>query len=624
MKFNYFLKSFALIALMLMFVNVNAAEFRIPNNSTDADLVEVLEMANDGDVIWIDGWVIIENLVHIEKNVNIRAGVANAGFDAEGNTRMFEINPAPVNGQTLLFFELGFTNGNGWGIAGDSNNGGVARIHGGVVEFVMCYFEDNEARRGGAFEITGNADNPATIVNFKGCDAFNNIAVHNGEEINESRGGYLFADGNSQVTHEFCRIRGNQSIGGRGGAFAFTGTSTQKFFYCDISNNLGGKWTTDDEGQPLAKVDPNGNVTTTGEYEGGVAFIYGTGSTIFESCCITGNQSWSHSAIIRGDNDNRVTFINTTLAGNRTLHDRSPIWASGGTYTFVNSLFVDNKGQNQGNGAGFDADAKPAVHLNIFNSIFARNIAGGDGAVDIREFPNPDQQITVKNSIIGFIQGTGAMPVAQDNANIPTKSIINMYKLLPDEMAAPTEQVTNFETSGVNFSQGMRFSTGFGMGYYLLEAGSTVTKLGDPALLANEETMDDLFTPITNKERSTSDGFITAAPTIASTVNNFNDKGWEKRYDDYDYDPSGIFTPQLAKESIKASASNGILAVDFGELRGQAKGTLLSIAGQEVEQVFNTSVVSKGFYAINVTPGMYILKVEMGGKTYAQKLIVTK
>ncbi|MDR1632866.1 MAG: T9SS type A sorting domain-containing protein [Dysgonamonadaceae bacterium] len=597
MKLSYFLRSLALVALMALVMNVKAADIRVANGATDTELAAALEQATTGDVILIDGWVTINAMVHVTKNVTIKAGVASAGFDGGGNTRLFEIHPDPVDGAKLVFENLDFTGGDGW--KSDPTDGGVARIYGGVTEFVSCYFYENQARRAGAFMITENG----TTVTFRKCEAFDNVAVTNGTETGESRGGYIFTDGETHIIHEYCQIYNNQSIGGRGGALCLFGGGTRRFYYSVLSSNKAGNWSEDGS----EKLDQNGNPASSGEYEGGLLFTTG-GATTFESCGIVDNKSWSHGGILMGWGGANITFINSTIAKNQSMHDRSPIWTWETTTTFVNSLFVDNLGQNAGNGAGFDGNANAAVRLNIFNSVFARNVAGSDGAVDIRMIPNYATQLTVKNSLIGLIQGSTDGLVSVDNPNIPTKSNIAMYKLVDTEQASLDYAL--LENSGVNFDQGIRYSASFGMPYYLLTAGSTVTKLGDPALLADYDLNTDLFG---QTHTPAADGSISAAPTLASTEA------------DYDDGALGIVIPNLVQKEnfrIIGTVSNGILGVDFGNIKGLVKADLISLAGQVVENVFNTTVVGKGYYNVNVRPGIYLLRAVNNGNTYVQKVIV--
>lgn len=612
MKLNYFFRSFMLVALMMFVTNVNAVNIPVANGATDTELAAALSQATTGDVIVINGWVTINAPVEISKNVTIKAGVENAGFDGQELTRLFEIHPEPIEGAKLVFENLGFIGGNGLLNTTTATDGGVARINGAsVTEFILCYFDKNKATRGGAFFIT--ADGGAPTVTFKGCEGTNNVALGGG---GESRGGYMFVDGeNVRVDHEYCKISNNQSIGGRGGALCLFGNGTRRFYYTILSDNKGGNWGPDPSGITTddVKMDKDGNATNDGEYEGGLAFITG-GATTFESCGITANKSWSHSGLIRSWGNPNITFINSTIAKNQSLHDRSPIWTGEATYTFVNSLFVDNMGQNSGNGAGFDGDGNGGVYLNIFNSVFARNVAGADGAVDIRAIPNYATQLVVKNSMIGLIQGDASAVIPSDNANIPTKSNIAMYKIANEEASL---DFASLENSGVNFGQGIKYSKSFGMPYYLLTAGSPVTKLGDPVLLGNYDLNTDLFSQTRN---ISADGSITAAPTLASVADEFDDTGWENPL------LSAVVSPKFEMGRVKLINSiveNGILGVDFGKLRGLAAGELYSITGQKLETVFSCNVVDKGYYNIKTSSaGIYLLKITIDGKSIAQRLIV--
>ncbi len=610
MKTLYCLRLMLLMVIMVAVTSAKAAVFNVPDGSTDTELAAVLEQAVDGDKILIDGWVTMNARVAVTKNVIIQAGVANAGFDGQSLTRLFELNPEPVEGSKLVFYNLGFINGFGNPAAAEPEDGGVATIGSGVTEFYLCYFDGNKARRGGAFFVI----NDGTTVKFTRCDATNNVAYGGG---GESRGGYLFTDGLTTIDHEFCKISSNQSIGGRGGAFCLFGEGTRRFYYSVISDNKGGNWGPDPSGVTSndVKLDADGNPTNDGEYEGGVAFITG-GATTFESCALVANKSWSHSGIIRSWGNCVTTFINCTIAKNQSKNDRSPIWTGEATYTFVNSLFIDNLGQNAGNGAGFDGDGNASVFLNIYNSVFARNVAGEDGAVDIRALPDYAAQLTVKNSMIGLIQGDASGVTPVDNASIPTKSNIAMYKLTADEQASL--DYATLENSGVDFAQGIKYSKTFGMPYYLLLDGSPVTKLGDPALLADYDLSTDLF----NQERTIADdGSTTAAPTIASVADEFDDSGLIPQDT-----ATSIFSHQSAQldvNLINTMVTNGVIGIDYGKLTGKATVELYSVIGQKMESVFTGNVASKGYYNLKTSNnGLYILKVTMNGKSYAKGLVI--
>ncbi|MDR1682087.1 MAG: T9SS type A sorting domain-containing protein, partial [Candidatus Symbiothrix sp.] len=471
------------------------------------------------------------------------------------------------------------------------------------------------AYRGGAFFITPG-DLGAPSVTFRGCEATNNVATGNGSE---SRGGYLFVDGaDVRINHEYCKIKNNQSIGGRGGALCLFGDNTRYFYYCEISNNKGGHWGPDPDGITTDDVALNADGTKgDGEYEGGVAFITG-GATTFESCALISNQSWSHAGLIRHLNGGDVTFINCTLAKNQSLHNKPVLWPGGqANYTFVNSLFVENLGQNVGNGAGFDFDGS-GVRLNIFNSVFTRNVAGGDGAVDLSSGGNY-AGVTVKNSMIGLIKGDPAAMTVSDNDAIPTKSNTAMYKVASEESQLDYATLENDGLGcGVNFREGFKFSKSFGIPYYLLETGSTVTKLGDPALLEDYELNTDLFGRV---HSIAADGSIPAAPTVAAIDEEYDDTGWEDNII-----ISSIAFPKsqdVRAKLINTLVDNGIIGVDFGSLRGLAKAELYSVTGQKVETVFDCYVVGKGYYNVQTsTPGIYLLKVSTKNGSFAQRLII--
>lgn len=211
--------------------------------------------------------------------------------------------------------------------------------------------------------------------------------------------------------------------------------------------------------------------------------------------------------------------------------------------------------------------------------------------------------------MIGLIQGDASGVIPNDNANIPTKSNIAMYKIANEEASL---DYASLENSGVDFGQGLKYSKPFGMPYYLQVAGSAVTKLGDPALLANYDIDSDLFD---QPHTIAADGSIPAAPTLASTEDEHPDPI-----------PTSVVTPKsgIAGVSlINSVVENGTLGVDFGELRGSATCELYSVTGQKLETVFSGIVVGKGYYNVKTSAaGLYLLKVTIEGKSIAQRLII--
>ncbi|MDR0864396.1 MAG: T9SS type A sorting domain-containing protein [Candidatus Symbiothrix sp.] len=600
MKAIYFLKSLAIV--MLMFVVTNVTAKQIPVSGTDTDLAAALEQAETGDEILISGQILFESPVTVEKNVHFIGQGRAAAFNGQHNTKLFELVPETIEGEALTFENLGFAYGY------NEDDGGVGRIANGRVEFYFCFFEGNEtANRGGAFYIA-NADGGeegATTVIFKGCEAVNNKAT--------DRGGCIFVAGDANTAYEYCLIEGNSSNGPgetRGGGFFLEGGS-HRFFYTLINGNTSG-----------SPENPGGErggagITTAG----------GIKALTLESCGIINNIAYgNHGAAFFLMGTPNVTVINSTIAQN-TTKDGAGSWflpSSDIDVTLVNVSMIDNKGTNSGNSGGGIHINNDGNRINIFNSILTwNNTDNGEGAVDmgVSGFTEARvKDIVFKNSIVGLISGVpvGSVPAAQDNASIPNKSKINMYSI-NGEAAQPDYPV--FDTSGVNYTDGLQITSSFGLPYYTLKNNGYATKLGDPALLDAR----DVYTDQLLVERiPATDGSIYAG-SIQAIVgeDSYNDKNWEDNVM-IDYGTAIKNPSALAKQDIRVigTVSNGILGVDFGELKGQAKGDLISINGQVVEHVFDRSVIGKGYYNTHVTPGFYILKVTIEGKTFAKRLIV--
>jgi hypothetical protein len=579
MKAIYFLRTLALVTLMGLVTNVTATDFTIPDGATDTDLAAILEQAATGDNIFIQGTVAFEAPVLITKNVHFIGKKGEfVGFDGQGMTKLFNFEPEVIEGESLTFENLWFVDAYCSGEG--SGDGGVGNIAAGTLEFKGCSFDGNHAFRGGAFFIMDTAN-----VHFENCEGTNNEA--------ENRGGFSFSDGATpNVSFDYCHLEGNSTLTERGGACTIFGGSTYRFFYTVISGNRTG----DAEG---------------GTNEGGAFFTDGSPSVTFESCSITGNTAYGHGGMGFLLGTPNITFINTLIAGNESTVNCAPLTLGSGEYTFVNVTLVDNIGQNPGNGAGIIVWGETAK-LNIFNSILVRNVCSNqEGAVDMKYNGAPHIENTLfKNSIVGLISGVDMSVAAGkiQDANTPNKSLINMYNI-----AGESSQVEYFalDQSGVNFQEGLQLTTPFGLGFYTLkDENAYAAKLGDPVLLDAQ----DVYTDQLLVERTTTNGAIYAGAVQSVT-------GYAPEVEDN----VAIKTPAaLAKEDIRVigTVSNGILGVDFGELRGQAKGDLISINGQVVEHIFNTNVVGKGYYNVHVTPGFYILKVTIEGKTVAKRLIV--
>lgn len=588
MRTIYFLRSFAIILLAFLVTNVTAKEIKV--SGTDADFAEALENAEHGDVIIIDGWIEMENPVTVSKNVTIKGIDDDCGFDGLGMSKILEIAPEAVDGQKLVFESLGFFGGY------NEDDGGVGRIISGTTDFIDCYFEENQSKnRGGVFYVAEDG----TTVNFKLCTTDKNLADGNGED---SRGGFIFATGNVNLSFDYCKIQGNQSPGARGGAFYLEGGNA-RFFYTVISGNQSG--TKAEEGQDAGEKG-GAAITTAGSI----------GAVTLESCAVVNNiANGNHGAAFFVMGEPNITVINTTIANNTTRAGAGSWFlpTSNVDITLVNVTMYGNIGTNSGNAGGGFRVMNPGNRINFFNTIALGNTCDNDeGAIEMKLAAGAEvDKLVFKNSIIGLISDEAgrAMPAAKDNPNIPTKSKINMYKI-GEENAQPDWVALN--SSGLNTMDGLQATSPFGMRYYTLSNGGYATTLGDPALLADLDVTTDALLV---ERKIAADGSIYAGAIQAIT----EDEPWD--------DPKvNIETAEADKQDIRVIelVSNGTLGIDFGDLKGFAKGNLYSISGQLVENVFTRNVIGKGYYNVHVAPGIYILHVQIDGKSFAKRVVVSK
>jgi hypothetical protein len=569
---------------------VSAKEILVPANGTDTDLAAAIESAETGDILIISGWLSFDAPVTIDKNITLKwDGEGNSGgFDGQFKTKLFELAPEAIVGEKLSFIGLGFVGGL------NEDDGGVGRIVNGETEFLDCFFEDNETTgRGGAFFIANpeGGEVGATTARFISCDAANNTAGN--------RGGFAFIAGDAVTSYDFCRIKNNASIGDRGGAFFFEATGTHRFFYSVIDANTSG-------------IEGGG-----GEIGGAAITTAGGMAITLESCAIVRNVCYgNHGAAFFTMGNPNITLINTLVAGNMTAE------GAGGWFipsdnidiTFVNTAWINNTGTNPGNGGGGLRVMNTGNRINLFNSIVARNTCQDGTAVDFRFDAKPDIASTLvfKNSIVGLLSGLPLenVPVALDNPAIENTSLINMYSLNGEDSQL---DYAALDVSGVNWIDGMQVTDGFGMPFMTLENGDAyAAKLGDPALLADYDLTTDIF----QKERTISGGAIYAFPVQSVT-------GLAENVDEPRRPTSIKALPALKKEfRVIGVVENGILGVDFGEIKGATRGELITLTGQVVQTIFDRNVVGKGYYNVNVPSGIYLLRLTNNGTAYTQKMIV--
>jgi len=593
MKAIYYLKASTAALLVFFAMNVNAKQ--IPVSGTDTDLAAALTQANTGDELVISGFINMSAPVTITKNVKFTGtdpGVT--GFQAATgvNTKFFEFTPELIDGAKLQFINLGFYGANNTTVGDD---GGVGRILNGTTEFNNCVFDGNQSiGRGGAFYIANpdpaNGGVGNAVVNFIGC--------HIGSNIAGTTGGAIFIAGDAITNYDHCIIEANSSPNDRGGAFFIDGNGQHRFYYSVIKSNTSG-------------------VDGAGGEKGGAGITTAAGAAItLESSAIVSNIAYgNHGAAFFVMGDPNITLINSTVANNATKEGAGGWFlatgATGVDITFVNSLDINNTGTNSGNAGGGFRVMNANNRLSFFNSVVVGNTCvNGEGAVDIgcSATPGIASTFVFKNSIVGLISGADVIPAAMDKAGI-NASEINEYNL-----GGSTAQVdwSTLDNSGIDFLDGLQASP-FGMPFYTLNSADVYSaKMGDPALLANYDVTSDLF----KVERAITGGSIFAGP-VQSAVGYAPDV----------IDPT--LTTEVTKVQMNSDAirvigiSNGILGVDFGNLSGRAKGELISMNGQVVENVFDLNVVGKGYYNVKTTAqGVYILRVTMKGNAYTTPLIL--
>ncbi|WP_044212730.1 fibronectin type III domain-containing protein [Flammeovirga sp. OC4] len=130
-------------------------------------------LADYGDVIIVDGTVVITESFAISKSITLK-GVNNGTIDAQSTTKHFNIALSDEDENPYFRMEnISLINGNGeYNTPGSYNIGGSITIAGGTdapIEIVDCVFDNNTTlNNGGAVAVDGGK------VNFIGCHFTNN------------------------------------------------------------------------------------------------------------------------------------------------------------------------------------------------------------------------------------------------------------------------------------------------------------------------------------------------------------------------------------------------------------------------------------------------------------------
>jgi hypothetical protein len=577
-------------------------------------VAKAVEVAAIGDVIIINGEVPATATAEIAKDLTL-IGENGATVKGDGNTRLF----TAVEGAVVTFQGIKFLDGSAEGSAG-----AVLIQSDAHVEFYSCEFVNNR--------LVGDGDGGALTI--EGLNTY--VKIYNcifNSNSSERRGGAIGVRGEEGdrpvVEIAYSTFNRNTTPEGsgenRGGVFSIY-RGEISLYMCDIKNNAAGK-----------RAD---SANPQGEGAGGGAVVISNDATFYcENTSFTGNSGSSHGAVFFAMGASNHTFVNTSFVNNLGDGDGVGLfWMDGEPMTtkFVNVTFAKNTrpGGNDWNFAGVRI-LKNTFTLDVFNSIFVWNAAlngdgtsNGSGDIGFNGDHNSAAkmaQFTVKNSVIGHIDYNGALENAftlADNPALPA-SVIGEYDnrgnmILFEEDQSGLDLTNGYLTSATN-RQGLGYSALNAIGYYTLTSGSLGTQLGDPAVLSEFGSIEDQFAT----ERSISGGAIFAG---AVQLTDGTEAPAPQTPNPYPVTITGITTPSAQVKDINVStlvSSNGILSVDFGSLSGKAKGELININGQVAKVLFNKPVLKKDFFAMDgVAPGFYILKVDLGGNTYAKRIIV--
>ena len=181
------------------------------------EIQQEIESANPGATIYLDGTYLGDGSpISISKRITLEGIGDDACLDADGDSRIFEISASQVTLKNLKL-KGGYTSG----------NGGAIYFTSGSHTIDNCYFEDNQAYRGGAIY---NSGSKLFISNSKFYD--------NGADYD---GGAIYNYGNS-VTLSSCRFEYN-GAGDDGGAIYDDDsslTATNCYFSLNTAKYYGG------------------------------------------------------------------------------------------------------------------------------------------------------------------------------------------------------------------------------------------------------------------------------------------------------------------------------------------------------------------------------------------------
>lgn len=139
---------------------------------------------------------------------------------------------------------------------------------------------------------------------------------------------------------------------------------------------------------------------------------------------LVGNEATDDGGAMDIDSTPTVRISRTTIASNTATSDAGGIEMDGGRLLFVNSTASNNEAVDDDGGV-IDNDSDPGDSIEILNSTFTANTAGGDGGAI-----SDGENVELRNSIIAG-NTDGAAGTATDNC---AKSNLNDYDSLGNNL----------------------------------------------------------------------------------------------------------------------------------------------------------------------------------------------
>ena len=392
------------------------------NDPRDANVVSSISGSTSGRIFNISGSanVVISNLVF--ENATDKA--------------------IAISGDETLIVEIGycmFRNNSARAVSADGpdNGAAISVVGGAVANIFSCWFNDNQAFRGGALFV----DNSTVNVQYSNFNRnFARIRTDGAAREANSAGGAVAAANNYTLTMSYCHFTNNYSHS-VGGAFFLYGEGRFMLQNSTVINNYSGHLYR--EGRDNAS-----------DNNGGAFLIYGT---------------------------NNISIINTTIASNTA---NGSAWGGGilsrssSSIELINVTITNNlttEGNSVHHGGGITIEQ--GTQLEVLNSIIERNRADADGNwSDVMGEGSGAYAIVARNSVIGAFTWNGSM----GNFNITDRSISYDPVSYRDTEGGPLGVDMNESGLG-NFSVNC---------YPLLPSAFAAT-LGNPVFLFNKDITTD-------------------------------------------------------------------------------------------------------------------------------------